>query len=88
MVNDKSTDTLKLLPKNALYYLCKADIPRALAINELNELFKTNSFEIAHAAKSVKIAFEKAKEKANPNDLILVAGSLFVVAEVLALFEN
>jgi dihydrofolate synthase/folylpolyglutamate synthase len=88
MVNDKSTETLKLLPKNALYYLCEADIPRALPINELNELFKTNSFEIAHAAKSVKIAFEKVKEKANPNDLILVAGSLFVVAEVLALFEN
>lgn len=88
MVNDKSTDTLKLLPKHADYYLCEADIPRALPFNELTQIFQSNDFTIAHSSKSVKSAFEKAKSKADPNDLILVAGSLFVVAEVLALFED
>ncbi len=83
MVNDKNIEkVLSLLPKNAIYYYCKADIPRGLPVKEL----ETTAITIGLSGKSfrsVKDAFEAAKEKADINDLIFVGGSTFIVAEVL-----
>ena len=83
MVNDKNIEkVLSLLPKNAIYYYCKADIPRGLPVKEL----ETTAIKIGLSGKSfrsVKEAFEAAKEKADINDLIFVGGSTFIVAEVL-----
>jgi dihydrofolate synthase / folylpolyglutamate synthase len=83
MVGDKNIDgVLSLLPKDAIYYFTKASIPRAL--NELllaeraaNYNLKGNSFP------TVKEALDAAKKNANPNDLIFIGGSTFVVAEVV-----
>lgn len=82
-VGDKDiSNNLKLLPKNATYYFCKADIPRGLDAKELQ----------AQAAKfglkgktyaSVKKAYKAALKHAGKKDLVLVAGSVFVVAEVV-----
>ena len=83
MVGDKSiNDILNLLPKDAIYYFCKADIPRAL--NEV-ELEKSAAKYALHGKSfsSVKDAFESAKSKASKNDLIFVGGSTFTVAETL-----
>jgi dihydrofolate synthase/folylpolyglutamate synthase len=73
---------LRLLPKDAIYYFCKANIPRGMnatllaqeaAIHGLNgEVFPT-----------VFDAFQAAKNSADQNDLIFVGGSFFTVAEVL-----
>ncbi len=82
-VNDKSIDKiLDLLPKSAHYYFCQANIPRALAIDELSTLAQKKGLK-GEAYKSVKDAFKAAKENALANDLIFVGGSTFVVAEVL-----
>jgi len=83
MVGDKNIEgVLSLLPKNAIYYFTKAAIPRAL--NELvladkaaNHNLKGNTFA------TVKEALDAAKKNANPNDLIFIGGSTFVVAEVV-----
>ena len=65
-----------------MYYFAKANIPRGLDAKELKE--KASQFKLDGAAyDSVNSAFEQAKSKAKPTDLILVFGSIFVVAEVL-----
>jgi dihydrofolate synthase/folylpolyglutamate synthase len=85
MVNDKEIDKiLGLLPKGNRYqyYFCKANIPRALPENELKE--KAEKFGLnGDAYPTVKEALESAKTKSGVNDLILVTGSAFVVAEVV-----
>ncbi len=83
MVSDKNhEEVLALLPPNATYYFCKADIPRGLNAEILKEkAFKTglkgNSYP------SVLHAFNSAVNNAGPNDLVFVGGSTFVVAEVI-----
>ena len=83
MVNDKSIDkVLQLLPKNAVYYFCEANIPRSLDVNELYQLASTYQLE-GIAYKSVKDAVKEAKKSAKRDDLIFIGGSTFVVAEAL-----
>jgi dihydrofolate synthase/folylpolyglutamate synthase len=82
MVKDKDVQAvLQLLPKNALYYFTQSHIPRALPVDELAAQAKAiglngTSFE------DVNIAIKTAKKNANQQDLILVIGSVFLVAEV------
>lgn len=82
MVKDKDIDAvLKLLPTDALYYYTQSHIPRAIPANELaakgNLLhLKGDYFE------NVNSALDAAKKNANQQDLILVIGSVFLVAEV------
>jgi dihydrofolate synthase/folylpolyglutamate synthase len=83
MVNDKNIDqVLSLLPENAQYYFCKANISRGLDVDELKR--KAESLNLSGKPyKSVKKAFDKAKQNAAENDLVFVGGSTFIVAEVL-----
>ena len=71
-----------MFPKNAMYYLCKPDIPRGMDVNSVKEYADKLGFE-NEAFFSAKEALEAAKKKANPNDLIYVGGSTFVVAELI-----
>lgn len=83
MVNDKNIDSiLDLLPKEANYYFCKANIPRGLDANDLKKLANQIGLE-GTIFKSVDDAYQTAKQQANANDLIFIGGSTFVVAEVL-----
>ncbi len=83
MVNDKDISTiLSLLPKEARYYFCKADIPRALNADELAKQAKEKGLN-GNVYGSVKAALEAAKSEAHPNDLVMVGGSTFTVAEVV-----
>lgn len=83
MVNDKDISTiLGLLPKEARYYFCKADIPRALNADELAKQAKGKGLN-GNVYGSVKAALEAAKSEAHPNDLVMVGGSTFTVAEAV-----
>jgi len=83
MVNDKEIkNILKLLPKNAVYYFCKASIPRALDENSL-ALQATELGLKGDVFKSVKDAVNSAKKVASNNDLIFIGGSTFVVADAM-----
>ena len=83
MVNDKdSTAVLELLPKTAKYYFCNANLPRALNAEELK--IKAHNLDlVGDSYSSVKSALAAAQAAANPNDLIFIGGSVFVVAEIL-----
>ena len=83
MVNDKDFNSvLALLPKNATYYFCKPNIPRGLDQHILQQAaaqFNLNGDCYA----SVQEAFLAAKNNAKISDLVLVAGSTFIVAEII-----
>ena len=83
MVDDKDLDgVLPLFPSTALYYFCKADIPRGLDAQILKE--KASEFNLkGNIYNSVKDALENAIENASTNDLIFVGGSTFTVAEII-----
>lgn len=83
MVGDKDIDgVLSILPKDAIYYFTKASIPRALNEVALSEKAKTHNL-IGKTFPTIKEALADAKKNANPNDLIFIGGSTFVVAEVV-----
>ena len=83
VVNDKDvTSILKLLPKNATYYFCKANIPRALPEKELFDLAKQHDLKGKKFA-SVALALSEAKKVAKANDLIFIGGSTFTVADAI-----
>ena len=83
MVNDKDhSQVLSLLPKEAEYYFVQADIPRALPKEELQSkssefMLKGNCYPTVHSG------LEAAKAAASKDDLIIVTGSIFTVAEIL-----
>ncbi len=82
VVNDKDIKSmLNLLPTNAVYYFCKANIPRAMDAEELR--VQAEEFNLlGKSYSSVKEALDDARRESNENDLIFVGGSTFVVAEV------
>ncbi len=82
MVNDKEIDkVLSILPCNAIYYFCKADIPRGMNEEILKE--KANLLNLkGKTYNSVKKAIQAARKNADEEDLIFIGGSTFVVAEV------
>ena len=83
VVNDKDIDgILQLLPKDAEYYFCKADIPRGLSVNILAEK-ATNCGLNGKIYDSVRHAYSTALENAKEGDLVFVGGSNFTVAEVV-----
>lgn len=83
MVNDKDVDSvLHILPKDAIYYFCKASIPRAMDEHILAEKAAGNDLR-GKTYPTVAEAYAAAKEAANRNDMIYIGGSTFVVAEVV-----
>ncbi len=82
LAKDKEIDKiLALLPKNALYYFTKAQIPRAL--DEMSLQYQAKQFGLnGKDFSTVSIAVSAAKAAATTEDLIVVCGSVFVVAEV------
>ncbi len=87
-VNDKDVSKiLSLLPKEAIYYFVKANIPRALDENEL--LSQAQKLKLkGHSYKTVEAGLKAAKKAAKKTDLIFVGGSTFVVGDILALMEK
>lgn len=86
MVNDKDiTSILEILPKNAIYYFTKANIPRSLNENDLATQAQEKSLE-GKAYKTVEESIIAAQRAANEKDLIFIGGSNFIVAEALEYF--
>jgi dihydrofolate synthase/folylpolyglutamate synthase len=82
MVNDKQIDdVLRMLPTSANYYFTQASIPRALPSHLLKEQAMAVGLE-GLEYRDVNNAIEEALKRADPNDLILVTGSIFLVGEV------
>jgi dihydrofolate synthase/folylpolyglutamate synthase len=86
-VNDKDvTKVLALLPREATYYFCQADIPRALPADELAALAQAAGLT-GEAYGPVPVAVAAARAAAAPADVVFIGGSTFVVAELADLYE-
>lgn len=83
MVNDKDgAKVLSMLPKNAIYYFCKPNMPRGLEAKALQQ--KAAEFDLSgNTYLSVKEALKAAQSAAQAADLVFVGGSTFVVAEII-----
>ncbi len=83
VVNDKDIRSmLRMLPRYATYYFCKADIPRGLDAKEL--ALRAGEFSLrGQVYSSVNEALTSAQQVAGSSDLVVVGGSAFVVAEVV-----
>lgn len=82
MAADKDvTKILKMLPSESNYYFCQAQIPRALPAEQLKNLAESVGLT-GCVVKEVNQAIQKAKKSASKDDLIIVGGSTFVVAEI------
>ena len=82
MVRDKDIQkVLQILPASAEYYFTKSQIPRALPERELQQqaehfgLYGNNFPDVNEALKA-------ASDKSSKGDVILICGSVFVIAEV------
>lgn len=83
MVSDKDVDkVLGMLDKKAIYYLCKADIPRGLSVDTLAEKAEKAGLNFKKCT-SVSEALQQAQAEAEDNDLVFVGGSTYTVAEVV-----
>ena len=83
MVSDKdSKAVLSMLPKDAIYYFCAPDIPRAMEVEVLVEHAKKFNLNGSRFS-SVSKALNAAKNTSTEEDLVFVGGSTFVVAEVV-----
>ena len=82
MVKDKDiSKLLSILPKNAHYYFSNAHIERAIPHQDLLE--KAKAFELNGVSfDDVNEAIKAAKRNAAADDIIIVCGSVFLVAEV------
>jgi dihydrofolate synthase / folylpolyglutamate synthase len=82
MVKDKATElVLRHLPAMATYYFTRAQIPRALPESELARHGEALGLK-GDFYSTVKQALEAALLNAGQKDMILICGSVFLVAEL------
>ncbi len=82
VLDKKLNEILPMFPEKATYYFCKPNIPRGLSEKLLKE--QAGEFNlIGKSFNSVNQAFDEAKSKCKPDDVIYIGGSTFVVAEIL-----
>ena len=83
-VNDKDViGALAAMPCAGTYYLCEAQIPRAMPSSELMA-YALEAGLNGQAFGTVESALEAALADAQPNDVVAVFGSVFIAGEVLA----
>ncbi|MEO1255742.1 MAG: hypothetical protein AAFY41_12805, partial [Bacteroidota bacterium] len=81
-VKDKDLNPIfNLIPNNTYHYWTQSNVPRSMLVEELAIQGVMNGKE-GECFKDVDEAITAATSKAQPNDLVLITGSTFVVAEI------
>lgn len=81
-VKDKDlTPIFGTFPEDIAIYWTQSHVPRSLGVMELCELGRQNELE-GKSYENANAALSHAKNNATPEDVILVTGSTFVVAEL------
>ena len=82
-VNDKDIrEILKYMPSHASFYFTRLSVPRSMDELELAALAQRFGYK-GKAFANVKDAFSAVKKKADINDLVIITGSNFLVADFL-----
>tara|TARA_B100000963_G_scaffold361234_1_gene395672 strand:+ start:8113 stop:9345 length:1233 start_codon:yes stop_codon:yes gene_type:complete len=77
---------LSLFPKEANFYLSSPNVERAMPVSILKAYLKSSILKINYF-KSISKAYQVALSNSNEDDLVLVTGSTFVVADLLKYLE-
>ena len=86
--NDKNLEKIfPLFPQDAKYFFCKPSVPRGMEADEVLRWAKDYKLD-GKAYPTAASALGVCMEEACSEDLILVTGSAFVVADVLHFFEQ
>ena len=81
-VKDKDVEqVLELFPKDAHYYFTNAHIPRALSYHDLQQIATSKGLQ-GNGFDNVNVAITAAKINAASNDVIMICGSFFIIAEI------
>lgn len=75
-------DIVKILPQKARYFLCQANNQRSMRLDILEKYFSDNDL-MFERYDSVEKAYINAKNRLGKDDLLLITGSNFIVAEFL-----
>ena len=82
MVADKDLDlVLQILPQDAHYIFCESHNPRSLKASNLLSIAQKNGL-MGTVIEDVNEAIGFAKNKMNQDDLILITGSTYLIAEI------
>ncbi len=86
MLSDKAlTESITpLMDKIEAWYVAPLNAPRAANINVLTDALSTQQANNIYPFESLPMAFEHAKSHATPDDLIVVFGSFYTLAEILS----
>jgi len=84
---DISGMLIELLPRVSRLIVTQAVHPRAAASDELAHLAHTHGLRV-EVALPVSTALDRAMSKARPGEVIIAAGSIFVVGEILTAWER
>jgi dihydrofolate synthase/folylpolyglutamate synthase len=83
-VADKDlNEVVRYLPVNAFYYITQPSNERARPFQETSAIFKNAGLNVVTQLEQPIDVFTIAKKDAGKNDLILVIGSVFLVADIL-----
>ncbi len=86
-VKDKDVaEALALFPKDATFYFCNADNPRALPATDLNAMAGQAGLQ-GNAYPTITAAVTAAKEAMANDDVLLITGSFFIVGDALAMLQ-
>lgn len=86
-VNDKDVaHIVDLFPKDCDYYFAQACVPRAMPVDKLASIFAAKGITGKNFP-TVKEAAEAAIADSEPEDVVYIGGSTFVVADFLASLE-
>lgn len=82
-VNDKDVSHIvDLFPKDGIYYFTQASIPRAMPVDQVFAIFGERGIG-GHVYRDVRSAYEAALADSDPDDVIYIGGSTFIVADFL-----
>lgn len=88
MVDDKDvTHVMAMLPKDAVYYFCKATTHRAITEDKIQKIGEECGLH-GTCYSSVEAAYKAACKDATIEDFIFIGGSSYVVADLLTYLEN
>lgn len=83
VVKDKDLEKMaRLIPKRAKYYFTQSSVPRSMKAEDLASQIQILLQCEGDTFSDVNAAIDSAKKKAANDDLILICGSTFVVAEI------
>lgn len=87
-VNDKDYRHItQMMPRDAIYYITRPSVPRALDENILYRAICDAGCR-ATLYPSCQEAIRAAHHDAGPNDLVLITGSIYLVADAFVFFGN